>query len=147
MTAVYRGHKPAAAWLLQQGVADDAVDTKGCTALHYAVAYCANESAIVELLLANGAEVNIRCSNDRTPLDVAATKGFVAVAKLLIAAGADVLSANKSTMTNTATALLAAGAVVRRVTNAVNKLGKTAAQVAHDSGNTQAEQLLIRAAR
>jgi ankyrin repeat protein len=60
MTAVYRGHKAAAE--LFQGVAVSAIDNRSSTALHYAVAHCANDTAIIELLLASGADVNLRCS-------------------------------------------------------------------------------------
>jgi ankyrin repeat protein len=86
---------------------------------------------------------------------VAATKGHVAVVRLLIAAGADV-----HTVTNAGDTCLhkavrhklpapIVGLLIKAGVDlhAVNKLGKTAAQVTHDSGNTLAEQLLIRAAR
>jgi uncharacterized protein len=99
-TAVYKGHKSAAEWLLQQGVATDAVNGKGATALHYAVSYCSDYTGMAELLLASGADVHIRCNYDRTPLEVAAVEGYIACAKVLIAAGADVLRVNSKMMTS-----------------------------------------------
>jgi ankyrin repeat domain-containing protein 17 len=92
MTAVRRGHKPAAEWLLQQGVAVDAASSDGFTALHCASMNSSDDAALVELLLANGADVDQRAKSRRTALSVAACQGLVNCARVLIAAGADVNS-------------------------------------------------------
>jgi uncharacterized protein len=59
MAVIATGHKPAAEWLLQHGAAVDATNLWGGTALHYASEYC-DDAAMVDLLLANGADVHIR---------------------------------------------------------------------------------------
>jgi ankyrin repeat protein len=52
-TAAAHGHKPAAEWLLQHGVAVNAVDNIGETALHHVSGSSCDEAAVIELLLAN----------------------------------------------------------------------------------------------
>jgi ankyrin repeat protein len=220
--------------LIQQGVAVNAVRRDGCTALHCACLEGSGDSAaMIELLLANGADVHKCDSSGRTALDTAANYGSVQCMTALIAAGADVnhtdstgkyslhtaadtqhaaavqlllqhgatavmntiipiqrLDPNHEVISNGMTALmmctttdtlkvlLAAGADVH-VSNelgdtclhaaarcmpaltapvvcvlikagadlhAVNNEGLTAAQLAHDAGNTLIEQLLNRAA-
>jgi ankyrin repeat protein len=75
----------------------------------------------VELLLAAGADVHTTTASGDTCLHIAAAHSYPAsVVCLLIKAGAHL--------------------------SAVNVYGKTAAQVAHDKGNTLIESLLIRAA-
>jgi ankyrin repeat protein len=81
-----------------------------------------DDTAILKLLLTAGADVRAVTSNGDTCLHIAACHGCSApVVCLLIKAGADM--------------------------SAVNNRGETAAVVAHDSGNTLIEQLLIRAAQ
>jgi ankyrin repeat protein len=58
------------------------------TALHEAASY--GRTAIVEFLLASGAEVDARDEDGETPLRDAAKYGHTAAMKLLIAKGADV---------------------------------------------------------
>jgi ankyrin repeat protein len=81
-----------------------------------------NDSAILKLLLTAGGDAQAVTSSGDTCLHIAARHNYTApVVCLLIKAGADM--------------------------HAVNDEGKTAAEVAHDSGNTLLEQLLIRAAQ
>ena len=60
--------------------------SRGDTALHLA-AYGGHE-AVVRLLLANGAQVNVRDRKDETPLDLAVSAREHAIAKLLRTRGA-----------------------------------------------------------
>jgi uncharacterized protein len=90
MIAAGRGHIAAAEWLLQRDAAVDAVTHDGCTVLHCASMGSTDNAAMIELLLANGADVHKRTEHDRTALDVAASEGNVKCAKALIAAGIDV---------------------------------------------------------
>jgi uncharacterized protein len=216
-------------WLLDHGVAVNATDHYGHTALHLvSTATSGNTSAMAQLLLDSGADVHIQSKGGLTVLDSAAFTGNLECAKVLIAAGADVnhsdntgkytclheaITHNHSAIVqllleNGATAvinrivpapcshgtvdmtalmmcgeadtvklLLAAGADVSVSTDvgetclhiaarrqckapvlcllikagadihAVNNRGKTAAQVAHHLGHTLIEQLLNRAAQ
>lgn len=45
---------------------------------------------IVELLLKNGAEVNRKNKNDKSPLDIAVEKSFGKIVEILIQSGADI---------------------------------------------------------
>jgi uncharacterized protein len=87
--AVSYGHKPAAEWLIQHGADVQASNMHGGTALHSA---CVNtdDPAMVELLLANGADVHKRAHVGQTALDMAARYGCIQCAKVLIAAGSDI---------------------------------------------------------
>jgi uncharacterized protein len=92
MVAVNKRQTAAADWLLQHGVAVNAVDKSGCTALHIACESNSSESntSMVELLLANGADIH-KCTNEGcTALDIAVNNGNLQHVKVLIAAGADV---------------------------------------------------------
>jgi uncharacterized protein len=91
MIAVAKGRTAVAEWLLQQGVAVNAANNNGSTALHFAseTSECA-DAAMIELLLANGADVHMCTLDGRTALDKAAYKGNLQCTKALIAAGADV---------------------------------------------------------
>jgi ankyrin repeat protein len=91
MLAISAQQRVAAEWLLQQGVAIDTVKNSGFTALHIAcVSDIYDNAAIVEVLLANGADVHKCADAQLTALDMAAHKGNVECVKALIAAGADV---------------------------------------------------------
>ena len=73
---------------------DTVDDWTGKTALHYAAEY--GHLEIVELLLANGANVNRRDDDKATPLYFAAVGGFVDVARLLLDYGADINARDKA---------------------------------------------------
>jgi uncharacterized protein len=94
MSAAAKGHTAAAAWLLQQGVAVNAASTDGLTALHYANMHTSDDAAMIELLLANGADVHKLAHTQITALDVAVEHGKLECAKVLIAAGTDVNNTN-----------------------------------------------------
>jgi uncharacterized protein len=231
MTATSGGHPSAVEWLLQRGLAVNAGNDDDYTPLYYVNMSDRDDSAIAELLLANGADVHKRTTIGTTVLHGAAMVGYTECAKVFIAAGADInIAANNGmsslhlaimhnnsgvaqlllahgatavlnkvvqvwclesdyyccfgltalmmcTTADTAKVLLAAGADVHVTTtagdtclhkavrhkvpvpvicllikagadlHAVNKQRKTAAQVAHDSGDLLAEQLLNRAAQ
>jgi uncharacterized protein len=96
MLAVSRGHAAAVEWLLQHGVAVNAANNDGVTALHTASgSNRKDDAAMIELLLANGADVDIRTTHDDTALYIAAYHGNVECARALIAAGTEVNHINK----------------------------------------------------
>jgi uncharacterized protein len=99
--AALNGQKVATEWLLNHGVAVNAVGYHGCTALHTASgSKSCDDSAIIELLLANGADVHARGKLQQTALDMAASQGNTECANVLIAAGADVNSADSYGVTS-----------------------------------------------
>jgi ankyrin repeat protein len=96
MAAAAVGHKAAAEWLLQHGAAVNAATNDGVTALHRASATEIDDDAtMLELLLANGADLHKHSNNGSTSLDAAALFGNVQCAKVLVAAGADVNLADR----------------------------------------------------
>ena len=79
---------------LDKGVDVDEGDDSwpGMTPLHYASDE--GHTKVVELLIANGADVNAKNDNGWTPLHLAAYWGGKEIVELLIAAGADVNAKN-----------------------------------------------------
>jgi ankyrin repeat protein len=69
-------------------------DDSDWTPLHYAAAY--SHTNIVELLLANKADVNAKDRYGETPLHLAASKGEKAIVKLLLATKAEVNARSNS---------------------------------------------------
>jgi uncharacterized protein len=124
-TAIYYSHLTLVKLLLEHG-ADAVLNSMQCSVCERcdqlsAVMMC-NDSAILKLLLTAGGDVHAVTSSGDACLHGAARHNYSApVVCLLIKAGADM--------------------------HAVNSAGKTAAQLAHDAGNTLLEQLLIRAAQ
>jgi ankyrin repeat protein len=101
------GHKAAAEWLLQQGVAVNAADNYGKSSLHCASGDCnSDDAAMVELLLASGADVHKCTPAQYSALDAAADIGNVQCARALIAAGIDVNHFNSLNMTSLHMAIL-----------------------------------------
>jgi ankyrin repeat protein len=89
--AVCARQKAAAEWLIRQGVPVNAVNETSSTALHNACGSSSgDDAAMIELLLANGADVRRHADAQITALDVAAHHGNVRCARVLLAAGADV---------------------------------------------------------
>ena len=64
------------------------VDGTGTTPLHYAVA--GNQKEVVNVLLANGANPNIRNKDDLTPCYIAGEAKNYEMLNALVAAGADI---------------------------------------------------------
>lgn len=87
--ACFFGHLEAATYLVRAGAAVNTPSNNGLgvTPLHSAVA--GNHTAIVKMLLKNGASPNVRERNGFTPLHAAAENGNVEIIPLLIFAGAD----------------------------------------------------------
>jgi uncharacterized protein len=102
MMAVTNGQTAAAEWLLQRGVAVNAVSSEnGYTALHIVRDSSErDDAAMIELLLANGADVHKLAKGGKlTALDLAALHGNVQCAKVLIAAGVNVNYADSTGIT------------------------------------------------
>ena len=108
---------------------------KGKTALHWAGIY--GHAAVIETLLACGADIHARCKGGRTALHWASANGHAAAIEALLAGGADVRAIGKDGYTalhcasskgsvDAVKALLAAGADK----NARNKHEKTPRDVA-----------------
>jgi uncharacterized protein len=89
MSAAHWGYVQIAQCLITHGVAVNAVDRIGCSALHTTARFGDAKPEMVSLLLANGATVDLRDKHGQTPLYYAAITGHVQCAKLLLAAGAD----------------------------------------------------------
>jgi cytohesin len=87
--AATRGNVEMLRYLKAAGSWVDALDNGGLTVLHCAV--LAGKSWAVKEILSWGAiDVDARANGRLTPLHLAATKGFLKVAEVLIDAGADV---------------------------------------------------------
>jgi uncharacterized protein len=123
--AVFCKHTRVVKLLLEHG-ADAVLNTMQCKQRgdcdpFFALTLC-NDAATLKLLLTAGADVHAATSSGDTCLHIAARHNYSApVVCLLIKAGADM--------------------------HAVNSRGKSAAEVAHDNGNTLIQQLLVRAAQ
>lgn len=78
--------------LLKAGCDVDVQNKEGCTALHYA----SHKARGVKLLLAAGADPNVRDVDNITPLIMAASEGFDEVVKSLVKAKCDVNVQNNS---------------------------------------------------
>jgi ankyrin repeat and SOCS box protein 5 len=160
--AAKSGKLQCARVLIAAGADVNVVSCDGATSLHAAVTNC--HSAVAQLLLQHGGAVVMnsyvpsQCANgaDRcdgvTALMMCTTSDTLKVA---LAAGADVHAATGSgdTCLHRAAAHMMPAPVVCLLIkagvdiHAVNNKRKTAAQVAHELGNTLIEQLLNRAAQ
>jgi ankyrin repeat protein len=127
--------------LIQEGASINVKDQRGRTALHYAAAQGHKE--IVELLLANGADVNASTNfYMKTPAEFAMGAGHNEVAKLLISKGADISPLNFALHMGDlakAKSLIEGGADVNKPT----PYGTTPLQRAVDKGCKDIVELLI----
>ena len=81
------GDADAVRRLLDLGLSVDAVDTQGCTALLRAAG--GGHHAVVDLLLARGADPRLAAHSGATPLSAAVSMRHVEIVDRLLAAGAD----------------------------------------------------------
>ncbi|NUN97529.1 MAG: ankyrin repeat domain-containing protein [Candidatus Omnitrophica bacterium] len=79
--AAIAGNLPGVKYLVMQGIAVDAQDRQGWTALHYAAG--GNHTAIIRFLLENGADIAKTNSNGQTAYDVSLQKGFTNASQIL----------------------------------------------------------------
>lgn len=89
MLAAWKNRKEAMHWLLERGARPNRGngEAREWTALHYAT--FAGHAALVEDLLAAGADVNARSTNGSTVVMMAAREGHAALAARLLEAGAN----------------------------------------------------------
>uniref|UniRef100_A0A8C6UQ04 Ankyrin repeat and SOCS box containing 16 n=1 Tax=Neogobius melanostomus TaxID=47308 RepID=A0A8C6UQ04_9GOBI len=88
------GHSVCVQLLLSHGADPEVLSTDGCAPLH--LCNSAQSFQCAELLLAGGAEVNVRMRESRlTPLHVAARRGLDKLVELFLSHGADVLATNQ----------------------------------------------------
>jgi uncharacterized protein len=82
------GHVAAVEYLLSQGADIHRLNIERCDALRHAATH-SSFPELVELLLANGAEVDVQSINGTTALSATAANGDAASAAVLLAAGAN----------------------------------------------------------
>lgn len=94
--ASYFGQFEVAQWLVEQGadVNQAAANPSKVAPIHAAVA--ANHPGLVDLLIAKGADVNLRQTQGVTPLQSAAHRGNLEIVKSLVEAGAEIEAAMDS---------------------------------------------------
>jgi cytohesin len=151
--AVLTGEADMGKLLIDAG-ADVDINFKGVNLLHVSGIYGGNE-AVTELLIANGLDVNAKCTasgetKDTTPLHAAAGKGNIEVAEVLIRNGAELearILQNQNTPLHLAvrnnhkavvTLLIAQGADV----NAKTKHGETPLDLGISKGHNEIVDLL-----
>jgi len=142
------GYKDIANMLINAGAyVNDRSDELGYTPLMSAA--LRENPEIIELLIANGADINARCVEMNTPLIYAAIYGCPKNAEVLIANGADINAKNNNGQTalmfaalnehvEVARLLIDAGANV----NAKDNNGKTAFIIAREIGNDKIADFL-----
>eukprot|EP00953_Heterococcus_sp_UTEX-ZZ885_P009353 5520-Heterococcus_DN1.PRE.3 len=101
MLAAKDGQKHAMEWILQHGCDVNAVDHEGFTALHSVSSFSSDDTTLIELLLAYGADVTKHAVKFITALDTAALFGKSECARALIAAGVDVNIPDRHLSSNT----------------------------------------------
>lgn len=124
---------------LLKGAKIDAVDTKGATALMYAVV--AGKADVVALLLQNGSLVDpMERRKGFTPLMIAAEHGHADIVKLLLDAGADVNA--KGTVHGSTALMLAEAKGNRDVVTLLRRFGADNSLFATDPTMVAAKQTL-----
>lgn len=105
-----------------------------------------NDLAEIRVLIANGAYVEVKDKEGRTPLGVAANRGYSQIVRLLRMAGADVnaaiplLTASQGGHDNVVKLLLKAGAGV----DAADNYGSTSLFFASRAGHVETVKLLLK---
>ncbi|MFC2161028.1 ankyrin repeat domain-containing protein [Acidobacteriota bacterium] len=126
----------------------NAKNISGLTPLHYAALY--GNKNVVELLISNGADIQMKLNDGTMPLHLAVGHGYVDIARLLIANGADIhsLTGTGDTLLHHAAfggdkesteLLLEKGAEI----NARNREGRTPLFIAATRGNKEIVDLLL----
>lgn len=98
MLSATNGSTASCKMLLDKGAHIEAHDCHGDRALHFAATRCGS-TALVELLLEAGADVDAKTESGFTPLLWATHQGLLASTKLLLEAGANVNTRTKSGLT------------------------------------------------
>jgi ankyrin repeat protein len=90
INAIDYGSKLSIKWMLNKGVNLNLLGDDGYTVLHSAIERLAEDKyEILELLLNNGAPINIQGINDWTPAHMAAAREDIRALELLVKYGAD----------------------------------------------------------
>jgi ankyrin repeat protein len=99
--AAFPGNHGLVALLLANGADVAATNDIGRTPLHFAVqdSWPSADSSTIDLLIAHGATIDARDSNDETPLLVAASEGNMLIIPALLEHGADARACNKGRAT------------------------------------------------
>jgi len=145
MHASYGGHTRIAKLLIDSGAVVDATGPHGATALGLA-----KNAEVAQVLLDNGASLNLKTTNSFNPLVSAVAAGNAETVKLLLDRGAapDLVVADGATALNQAAArdraaivsmLLAKGASI----DLTNQHGRTALAIAAREGSTNSVRLLL----
>jgi ankyrin repeat protein len=92
--AIEEGSVRAVRFFLEQGASPNYPAWDGFPALHSAIERKAGsgEAEVIRLLVAAGADINARGSNDWTPLHLAAARGRMDLVQLLVELGADLFA-------------------------------------------------------
>ena len=111
---------------------------RGETPLH--IAALKGNSSLVELLLANGGEINGRCDSGDTPLMVAAVLGHKTVVELLLGRGAEYRTIHEAAAVGDLEKVRALIAGNPRLVRSKNRHGDTPL---HDVANAEIARLLL----
>ena len=150
MRAAEHGHSEIVKLLLEHGADVRTSSNFSWSALSYAV--CTNHAETIELLISAGGDVNQRAggfSGSATPLELAASRGFLDLMEVLVKAGAQINcetchvleAASQAGELEAVKLLLAAGADV----NAKTRTSRTALIEAARCGHTEIVKVLVAA--
>ena len=90
MIASEKGHINAVNFLIGKGAYTELQNTEGETALHFVVRAKGDSVGIARRLIENGADVNARTHNNRTPLMLASSNDDINLVRFLLKNGANV---------------------------------------------------------
>ena len=117
--ALTRGDYEAAQKSIEQGADIEAKDPgTGASVLHFAV--MKGRQALIELLVARGADINSRTKNGTTPLHTAALYGQAEAVEYLVGKGADI---NAQSVSGATPLQLATAANDKKIAARLKELG------------------------